>query len=363
MMPGVGSAGLRGCVMGSRGMRSGSPMPAPLLADVLRRLAIALAAGIDLRRAWAAEAGRVPAAWRPRMELVAHGLAEGEGLAEAMARAGGTFPPLVLGMVAVGDQTGHQAETLRELAGQIDRAVRGVRAVRRSLVGPSLQLACGLAVVGILILVAGLVHDGRGRPVDVLGLGLVGTEGLLTYLAILGGCLLAGAVAFRAAVADWRSHGVVRLLVDRIPVVGPASRAAEAATWCRAASLASSAGLSAGRLVALASSAARGVRIGPEWIEERLRAGATLAEALRASRRLPARVVEAVEVGELTGETAESLERLAGELDEEARLGFAAAARGAGTAVWAAVAALITIVIFRIFSFYLGAIQNAAGGP
>lgn len=353
--------------MESGNMRWARPMPAPLLADVLRRLAIALAAGIDPRRAWAAEAGRVPARWRPRMEIVSRGLAEGESLATAMTRAGGTFPPHVLGMVAVGDQTGHEAETLRELAGQIDRAVRGARAVRRSLVGPALQLACGLAVVGLLILVAGLIGDqrggdGRGGPVDVLGLGLVGMQGLLTYLAILSGLLVAGVVAFRGAVADWRAHGVVRMVVDRIPVVGAASRAAEAATWCRAASLASGAGLPAGRLVALSSSAARGLRIDSEWIEERLRAGATLAEALRASRRLPERVVEAVDVGELTGETAEALDRLAGALDEESRLGFEAAARGVGTAVWAAVAALIAVVIFRIFSFYVGAIQDAARG-
>ena len=41
---------------------------------------------------------------------------------------------------------------------------------------------------------------------------------------------------------------------------------------------------------------------------------------------------------------------------------FEAAARGAGFLVWAAVAGLIVLIVFRIFSSYLGAIQNAASG-
>jgi hypothetical protein len=68
-----------------------------------------------------------------------------------------------------------------------------------------------------------------------------------------------------------------------------------------------------------------------------------------------------IAVGEATGTTSEVLDRLAGQLDDEAREGFEAAARGAGFLVWAAVAGLIIVIVFRIFSSYLGAIQNAAG--
>lgn len=81
-------------------------------------------------------------------------------------------------------------------------------------------------------------------------------------------------------------------------------------------------------------------------VAQALAAGNPLAEALDRSRRFPRRV----------------LERLAGQLDDEARDGFAAAARGSGFLVWAAVAGLITLIVFRIFSSYLGMIQNAANG-
>jgi type II secretory pathway component PulF len=171
-----------------------------------------------------------------------------------------------------------------------------------------------------------------------------------------------GWLLFGQAVDTWRRHGIVRLIVDRIPVIGPASRAAEAATWCRAASLASGAGLDAGRLLTLASSVAPGLAVDVAAVEERLRSGATLALALDQTRRFPLRVLEVIAVGEATGNTSEVLDRLAGQLDDEARAGFEAAAKGAGFLVWATVAGLIVLIVFRIFSSYIGAIQNAAGG-
>ena len=72
--------------------------------------------------------------------------------------------------------------------------------------------------------------------------------------------------------------------------------------------------------------------------------------------------MEAVDVGELTGKTAETLARLADDFDDDARMGIAAAARATGFLVWAAVAGLIALVVFRIFSFYVGMIQAASRG-
>jgi type IV pilus assembly protein PilC len=331
-------------------------MPRAMMADMLGRLAVALAAGIDLRRAWQMEMGRVPAAWRPRMEQIARALAKGSPLAEAFEAVGDTFPPLVRGMVAVGDRTGHEAETLRELADVLHRGVRTAGELRRSLVGPAFQLAVAIAVVGFLIFMAGMMSH------DILRIGLRGTRGLIVYLAVVAGVAGVGRLLFGQALASWRRHGVVRLVVDRIPVIGPASRATEAAAWCRAASLASGAGLDAGRLLELSASVAPGLAVDARTVEDRLRSGATLAEALDRSRRFPLQVLEVIAVGEATGNTAEVLDRLAGQLDDEARAGFEAAARGAGFLVWAAVAGLITLIVFRIFSSYLGAIQDAASG-
>jgi len=331
-------------------------MPRALVADVLGRLAIALAAGIDMRRAWQMEMSRVPAHWRPPMEQVARSLAQGSPLAEALGTAGETFSPLVRGMVAVGDRTGHEAETLRELSRVLHNSVRTTRELRRSLAGPAFQLAVAVAVVGFLIFMAGMM------PSDILRIGLRGVRGLLIYLAGVAGVAVAARLLFGLALTNWRRHGIVRLVVDRIPVIGNASRAAEAAAWCRAASLASGTGLDIGRLLQLASTVAPGLAVDVDAVEERLRSGASLAESLDRTRRFPLRVLEMIAVGEATGTTSEVLDRLAGQLDDEAREGFEAAARGAGFLVWAAVAGLIVVIVFRIFSSYLMAIQDAGRG-
>ena len=339
-----------------------TPMPTRQLADLLGRVAIALSAGIGLRRAWKGEVERAPARWRSAMEAVGDALDRGAGLAEALAAAGDTFPALVRGMAEVGERTGHEAETLRDLARALDHSVRTRRALLSSLVWPAFQLAIALLVIAFLIVVAGAIRDERGGPVDILGLGLVGAPGLAAYVSVVLSVAIAALVGGRALLASWSRHGVARRLADRVPVFGAAARAAEVAQWCRASSLAAAAGLDAGRLVRLASSVAPGLTLDPERVEARLRAGATLADVLRAARGFPPPVVEGVAVGELTGSTAETLDRIAGQYDDEAQRGFEASARGFGFLVWVGVAALVILVIFRIFSFYVGAIQAVAGG-
>ena len=339
-----------------------TPMPTKRLAELLGRLALALSAGIGLRKAWKGETERVPPRWRGAMEAVGRALDGGENLADAMAAAGDTFPALVRGMAEVGVRTGHEAETLRELARTLDHAERTRRTLLGTLVWPGFQLALAILVIAFLILVAGAIRDERGSPVDILGLGLVGWPGLAAWLSIVAALAIGMFVGGRSALASWRRRGIARHVVGRVPLLGAAARAAEAAAWCRAASLSSAAGLDAGRLVRLSSAVAPGLALDPAGVESRLRAGASLADTLRASGRFPATLVEGVAVGELTGSTAETLDRLAGQYDEEARSRFEAAARAAGFLVWVGVAALITLVIFRIFSFYVGAIQAAAGG-
>lgn len=337
-------------------------MPDAFLADMLGRLATAIGAGIDVRRAWAGEAARSPPRWRPALDAVAAALADGQALGAALAAAGPAFPPFVRGMAAVGDETGHEPELLRDIAETLRAGIRARRALRQSLARPLFQLAVALLVVGILILLAGLLRDAAGRPIDLLGTGLAGPKGLAAYVALVGALAAGLVLGTRAVQARWRAGGPVRRIVALVPVVGPAARAAEAAAWCRAAGLASGAGLRAGRLVTLTAPVAPGLALDADRVEEKLRGGATLADVLQASGRFPRRLVETVDVGELTGTTAEALGRLADDFDDEARRGIAAAARGAGFLAWLAVAGLIALVVFRIFSSYLAIIQDAARG-
>lgn len=334
-------------------------LPDALVATVFGRLAIALGAGVDVRRAWASEAARVPRRWRGRMEEVARALAAGRGVAESLRAARGMFSPWVCTLVEVGERTGRDAEVYRDMADAVAAAMRSRRALRAALIRPGLQLVAAIAVVGLLILISGFIHDDRGRAIDILGIGLTGRRGLVIYL----GAVAAGVVTVLAAVPvatrSWHDRGLVRRVAERLPILGPAARAAEAAAWCRTAAVANYAGLDAGRLVTLAAAAAPGLRIDAARIEHALRSGATLAESLTETGRFPRIVLETVAVGELTGTTAETLDRLAGRLDDEARAGFRAAITLAGFLAWAAVATVIAVIVFRVFSSYVALLQEA----
>lgn len=334
-------------------------MPDGLLADALGRLSVALAAGVDVRRACAAEAARVPAAWRPAFESVAAGVAAGEPLATAFARAESAIKPVVCGLVAVGDRTGRDAETLAAIAATLRAGVAARRQLLAALAAPALRFAVALAVIGVMILVSGGMQDLEGRSLDLLGLGLTGTRGLAIYGGCLGALACVAVIALPAAVRSWADRGIVRRLVERLPVIGTASRDVEAAAWCRAAGLAAAAGIDAGGLVTLASQAAPGLSLDADLVSERLRRGDTLAEAVAVAGRLPAEVLDAIAAGEVSGTVAESLERLVPGLEDRGRRGFAAAAAAVGFAAWVAVVGLVVVLVFRLMGVYIGIIDQA----
>lgn len=339
-------------------MASPRLIPTARLAETLHRLSIALSAGVDLRKAWASETERTPARYRSTMASVNEALAAGDPLAEAL-QASNAFPPLVVGMVTVGEQTGHEPETLRSVAAVLDRQLRTARSLRGKLAWPAFQLSVAIAVIGFLIFIAGVLKDASGNPIDLLGLGLTGFSGLLIYLLLLAAAGVGLWFGLKRALASWRSHGLVRQVLIRVPVLGHAATSAEAALWCRAAGLAAGAGLDAGRLVDLASSVAPGLAVDRDELVDQLRGGHTLAEALRDSGRFPPLLCEGLAVGETAGTTDTVLARLADDFDDEAARGFTMAAQAAGGGVWVIVAGMIIFVIFRLFSGYIGMLTDA----
>lgn len=342
-------------------MRYAGRIPDDVLAESLGRLAVALDAGIGARRSWEGEARRVPRGCQAAFQAVADGVARGETAAEAMARTDGGFPEVVRAALAAGESTGRETEALRAVAANLKAAVRARQGLLRALLGPAVQLTVAVVVVGLLIAVGGGAGP-DGRPLDMLGLGLHGTRGLTIYAilvaAIAAGCVVGG----RAARTSYRAGGPIRVLARRLPVLGPALAAGETAAWCRAAALADHAGLSPRRLLGLAAAAAPGLSIDVDAVEARLRQGATLAGSLAATRRLPRRVTEMLAVGEASGQAAETLDRLAEDLDAECRAGLVAAAQVAAFAVWAGVACVVALVVVRFFGFYSGVMSAAGGG-
>lgn len=333
-------------------------IPDAALAALLHRLSIAVAAGVDLRRAWGAEASRAPARWRAAMMRVAARLDAGDALGESCADSGGAIPGVVAGMLAVGDRTGRLAEVLEETSRSITRSLALRRTLRAAVVGPAIRLAVAVVAIVVLIMVAGSARGIDGGPLDFLGLGLRGSRGAAIAMIALA-VFVSGAVALAVVGRrSWHGRTWAWTLGRRLPVVGPAAEAGEAAAWCRAASLAAHAGLGIGAMVDLASRAAPGFACDAGPVEQRLRSGSDLAATLAAVVGLPRAVTEAVAVGEATGTTAEALDRVADHLDETAARGLAAGVQMLGFLAWAAVAVLVVTIVVGVVGGYARMLED-----
>jgi type IV pilus assembly protein PilC len=98
-------------------------------------------------------------------------------------------------------------------------------------------------------------------------------------------------------------------------------------------------------------------QIDPIW--RSIRGGSELHEAMTETGVFPRRIVDAIAVGERSGRLSETMELLSEQYQDEARAALTVLTRVAGMGVWIMVAGLIIFLIFRIFSFYLGALNGA----
>jgi type II secretory pathway component PulF len=97
---------------------------------------------------------------------------------------------------------------------------------------------------------------------------------------------------------------------------------------------------------------------GLEKMMQLVEKGHSLSETLDAPKVLPDEFIQTVEVGELSGNDSESLERMAVQYGEKARLSLKQLAVTAGFAIWFMIAAMIITVIFTIFLQYLAILNG-----
>jgi type II secretory pathway component PulF len=94
-----------------------------------------------------------------------------------------------------------------------------------------------------------------------------------------------------------------------------------------------------------------------------IKAGREIHEVLDETRVFPREFLDAIEVGERSGRLPETMAVVSEQYQDQARHALAALTMVAGFAVWALVAGLIVLMIFRIFmTAYLGPINEALEG-
>jgi type IV pilus assembly protein PilC len=332
------------------------------LAELCHRLAVETDAGIDVRRTWQREAEHAVGRVRAPMAQVRDAVAGGESLAAALTDTGRLFPLLLLEMVHVGEQTGTLSQVFARLAEYYRLQHQRQRALLTAIAWPMLQLAAAICVIGAVIWVLGIVAQrNNGQPIDILGFGLIGNRGLVIYvniIIVLALCVAGFVLAVRRGMLWTRP---LQRVVMRLPGFGRCVErlALSRMTWVLYLTL--NVAMDLRRVVALAFRAT-----GSDYYEQHTEgalptfaAALPLYQALRGTGVFPREFVDAVEVAEESGQMVEAMGRLSSRYEEEAEAALRALTVLVGFVVWALVASLIIFMIFRLFSFYIGTINDA----
>lgn len=332
------------------------------LAALSHRLALSLQAGVDVRTVWGREAERAHGSMRRRLHAISQAIDGGETTATALALSGNYFPTLFCELAEVGELTGHQAEVFAQLADHYQNQITLRRVFLASILWPMIQLALAVLIIGFLIWIMGVIRDATGnKGLDPLGFGLVGNRGLAIYV----GCVALVAAAVWAAIAAVRRGLVwgrpIQRAVLRLPVLGNALETLALARLAWTLHLTMNAGVPVRRALALSLRSTRNARYIDQIpaIDAEIMQGNSIYEAFCQAGGYPVEFLDSLAVSEQSGMLVESMARLSRQYQERARVALAAMTTVAGFAVWGVIAALIIFLIFRLFSFYLGTINEA----
>jgi type II secretory pathway component PulF len=238
-----------------------------------------------------------------------------------MQASNGYFPPMFVQMVAVGEQTGKLDEVLLHLAEHYQHLANMQRNFWIGIAWPLFELIFAVLVIGLLIFVTGIIGTiTGGAPPDVLGWGLTGTGGAITWFVLCG--LVAGGIVLGAyaLIRGWLGPQPV-LAAMRIPVLGKCleSLALSRLTWALAISLDS--GMDARRAVIMSIHAAQNPYYASSLprVAASIRANREFHESFADGGVFPTEFLQQLEAAEIAGVTTEALLRLAKEYEDRAR--------------------------------------------
>ena len=320
------------------------------------RFGTGLKAGADLLAMLKSEAGYGPPRQRSAMTSIREAAKDGEALSVAMEHETPFFPSLLVTMVRVGEETGRLERVLLSLSEHFQHRLDIKRKFLRSLAWPGIQLIAAIGVISLFIWLMGAFG-----MADMLGFGLMGTSGVLKFWAIL------ATVAAFIGLGIWafmRNLGGVQNLIPilyLIPVVGPAIKTITLSRFCWTLSLALDSGLDPIRSIHLAldSTDSEYYKGAGDIAEKAVLEGESLSGALKSTELFPDDFLTRVEISELSGTDAESIDMLAREYDDAAKRAVGTLSGVATGVIWLGVMIVLIFLILRIAMSISGAYSDA----
>lgn len=335
------------------------------LAVLCRSLGTMLHSGLDVVKAVKLAGRKTSGHLKNILADVLVELKSGNDLASACRLHERDFPELFCNMVDVAEQTGALPEVLRSLAIHYENNQRLKKDFLGQIALPMFQLVVAILVIAGLIYILGWIAASQGTdPIDVLGWGLVGSEGAMIWLGSWAIGIASVAILYRLFSASVGGKRLVHSLLMRIPVVGKCLQSFAIARFSWAFHLTQEAGMPIEEsLDASLRATANGCFIAARaQIIDDVMMGDSLTDALEHSQLFPAEFIQIVHVAETSGTVPEQLDRLSPQFEEEAHRSMRALATTFGWVIWSGVAAFIIFAVFSIALWYIGMINDVLDG-
>jgi type IV pilus assembly protein PilC len=335
------------------------------LVGLCRRLGTSLEAGIDVRTAWAREADRAGGPLRRNLLMVSRAINDGDSLASAVQMTGNYFPGLFREMLIVGEQTGHLDAVMIRLADHYQHQLDMRRGFVAAILWPMAQLVIAILVVGGLIWVTDLVRGLTGnKSLDLVGIGLVGTRGLIIYAIGLVGVLIAFRVVLKAMSRGLMWTRPIQRIVLNIPGIGGVLQTVSMARLAWSLNVTLDTGMDLRQAIQLSLRSTQNAIFMDRilQIDAEIENGNSIYKTFCRAGVFPVEFLDTVAVGEDSGRLVESMAIAAKQYQDRAKSSLSILTTLAGWVVWAAVGALLLAVVFRLFSFYVGILDQATRG-
>ena len=337
-----------------------SKVPLTAMVAWCRALKHGIDVGLSPVRIFRMQATSGPAVVRPLARTLADRMEAGESFEEALKPDRYRFPPLFVELVTVGEHSGRLTETFAELERHFETMLGARKRFLSALIWPGLMYVSAIAIVSLLLLILGLLGSG----LDPLGLGLTGPAGAAVFFiaAVMFTAAVIGGVLF--VLGNEPLRGKLEGIALTLPGLAGCFRAFALQRFSTALYMTSEAGVRADRALAMSLRAAANERYAAhvDAAAKQARGGDEIGAILaRCGRTLfPDEFLNAVHVGEVTGNLAEVMQKQAKHYREEAARKLKFLVMVLSGAIYAMVALLVIVMIFKIATAaYIAPMQDA----
>lgn len=331
------------------------------LAHLCRSLGTSLQSGIELRRALQMCSKRSIGKQKSVLMDLTDQVSSGYDLSSAIDLHAEYFPRLFSDVAQIGEHAGALPEALLALSEHYENNIRLKKEFLSQITMPLVQLAVAVLVIAGLIFLLGVIGSSTGMTVDILGWGLIGPRGAMTWLGFWAMGITTIFVIWQLTTRSLAGKRIFHRFLMSVPVVGRCLQDFAIARFSWAFYLTQNAGmpiddsldasLRATSNGAFAAAANRMIRD--------INQGETLTETFENSGLFPIEFIQTVYVAENSGTVPEALHRLSPQFEENARRSLRTLAAVAGWAVWITVAGFIVFFIFTVIFWYIAQINGA----